>query len=159
MRGKGQITILKQIRDYLHLDTGSKIDLSPFSQASKSRNKEVFEKILNQGLKKLKNQKGVAKDKIYFPLDSTIISLTSKLLWRGKYHQVKLFAGLNSFTSEIDGVKIYFGQGHESKQGIKTIENTPENGIAIMDRAGERPAVSRRVASPRAFRVIYEQKN
>ena len=91
---------------------GKQLDLSTFSKASKSRNPELFEEILNQGLKKLKNQKGLVKDKIYFPLDSTIITLTSKLLWREKYHQVKLFAGVNSFSSEIDGVKIHFGQGH-----------------------------------------------
>ena len=75
---------------------GKQLDLSTFSKASKSRNPELFEEILNQGLKKLKNQKGLVKDKIYFPLDSTIITLTSKLLWREKYHQVKLFAGVNS---------------------------------------------------------------
>ena len=57
---------------------GKKLDLSTFSKASKSRNPEIFEKILNQGLRKLKKKKGVTKDKIYFPLDSTIISLTSK---------------------------------------------------------------------------------
>lgn len=113
---------------------GKKLDLSTFSKASKSRNPELFEEILNQGLKKLKNQKGLSKDKIYFPLDSTVITLTSKLLWREKYHQVKLFAGLNSFSSEISGVKIHFGQGHDSKEGIETIENIPENGVGIMDR-------------------------
>ena len=82
------------------------------SKACKSRNSEVFEKILNRGLKKLREKKGVAKDTIYFPLDSTVITLTSKLLWREKYHQVKLFVGLNSFSSEIGGIKIHFGQGH-----------------------------------------------
>lgn len=111
-----------------------KLDLSTFSKACKSRNPEIFEEILNQGLKKLKNQKGLAKERIYFPLDSTVITLTSKLLWREKYHQVKLFAGVNSLTSEIDGVKIHFGQGHDSQEGIKTIEDIPKNGVGIMDR-------------------------
>ena len=58
---------------------GKKLDLSTFSKASKSRNPELFEDILNRGLKKLRNQKGLAREKIYFPLDSTVISLTSKL--------------------------------------------------------------------------------
>ena len=113
---------------------GKKLDISTFSKASKSRKAELFEKILNQGLKKLKNQKGLRKSKIYFPLDSTIITLTSKLLWKEKYHQVKLFAGLNSFTSEVGGIKIYFGQGHDSKEGKTTISQIPENSIGIMDR-------------------------
>ncbi len=111
-----------------------KLDLSTFSKASKNRNPEVFEKILNQGIKKLKRKKGLTKDKIYFPLDSTIITLTSKLLWQKGYHQVKLLAGLNSFTSEIGGIKIHFGQGHDSKPGQETIENPPHNGVAVMDR-------------------------
>ena len=63
-----------------------------------------------------------------------LITLTSKLLWKEKYHQVKLFAGLNSFSSEIDGIKIHFGQGHDSKEGGETIENIPKNGVGIMDR-------------------------
>ena len=44
---------------------GKKLDLSTFSKASKSRSPELFEKILNRGLKKLRKQKGSAKDKIY----------------------------------------------------------------------------------------------
>ena len=113
---------------------GKKLDLSTFSKASKSRNPEIFEEILNQGLRQLKKQKGLGKEQIYFPLDSTIITLTSKLLWREKYHQVKLFAGINSFNSGIGGVKIHFGQGHDSKHGNETIANIPENSIGIMDR-------------------------
>ena len=113
---------------------GKKLDLSTFSKASKGRSLDVFEKILNIGLKKLKEKKGITTDKIYFPLDSTVITLTSKLLWREKYHQVKLFAGLNSFSSEIDGIKIHFGQGHDSKEGVETIANIPKNGVGIMDR-------------------------
>ena len=56
------------------------------------------------------------------------------MLWREKYHQVKLFAGVNSFTSELDGIKIIFGQAHDSKEGEKTIEHIPENGVGIMNR-------------------------
>ena len=110
------------------------LDISTFSKASKIREVKVFEKILTQALKKLKRKNGVAKNKIYFPLDSTIITLTSKLLWRSGYHQVKLFAGLNNFSSEVGGVRIHFGQGHDSKEGIETIEKIPENGIGVMDR-------------------------
>ena len=113
---------------------GKKLDLSTFSKASKKRNPAVFEKILNQGIKKLPIKNGVAKNKIYFPLDSTIITLTSKLLWQKGYHQVKLFAGLNSFSSEVGGIKMHFGQGHDSKQGSETIADIPENGVGVMDR-------------------------
>jgi len=110
------------------------VHISTFSKASKNRSTEIFEKILNKGLKKLKKKKGKSKDKIFFPLDSTIITLTSKLLWAEGYHQVKLFGGLNKWTNEVGGISIHFGQGHDSKYGNETIAEIPENGIGIMDR-------------------------
>ena len=110
------------------------LHISTFSKANKNRSSELFEKILKKGIQKLKKKKGKSKDKILFPLDSTIISLTSKLLWAEGYHQVKLFCGLNSWTSEVGGISIHFGQGHDSKYGNKTITEIPENGIGIMDR-------------------------
>lgn len=111
-----------------------KIDISTFSKASKTRDTAVFEKLLEKAIKSLKEKKGATKNKIYFPLDSTIISLTSKLLWSQDYHQVKLFCGLNNWTNEVGGIVINFGQGHDSKYGEKTIDEIPENGIGIMDR-------------------------
>lgn len=35
----------------------------------------------------------------------------------------------------MEGIEIYFGQGHDSKYGQATIDQTPENGVSIMDRA------------------------
>jgi hypothetical protein len=37
---------------------------------------------------------------VRFPLDSTIVTLTSKRLWRQGYYQVKLFSGLDLLTAE-----------------------------------------------------------
>jgi len=51
-----------------------------------------------------------------------------------KWHQVKLFCGLNSMTSEVGGIVIHFGQGHDSKEGKETIASIPENSVGIMDR-------------------------
>ncbi|MEM7762166.1 MAG: transposase [Cyanobacteria bacterium P01_A01_bin.40] len=136
-----------------------KLDRSTFSKASKNREAEVFKEILNRGLKKLKNQKGLAKDKIYFPLDSTVITLTSKLLWGQGYHQVKLFAGLNSFTSGIGGVRISFGQDHDSKEGIKTIENIPKNGVGVMDRGFYSKSRIRELLSLKNKYIVLRVKN
>lgn len=47
---------------------------------------------------------------------------------------MKLFCCRNSWTSEIGGIVINFGQNHYSKYGNETIEAMPENGIGIMDR-------------------------
>ncbi len=110
------------------------IHISTFSKASAKRSAEMFEKILKKGLKKLKKKKGKSKDKVFFPLDSTIITLTSQLLWAEGYHQVKLFCGLNNWTNEVGGISIHFGQGHDSKYGNETITEIPENAIGIMDR-------------------------
>lgn len=60
--------------------------------------------------------------------------MTSKLLWKEGYHQVKLFSGINLLTAEPGGILIHFGQGHDSKYGEETIAATPKNGVNIMDR-------------------------
>ena len=62
------------------------------------------------------------------------MTLTSKLLFLQGYNRVKLFAGLNSLTSEVGGIVIHFGCGHDSRYGDSTIESTPENAVSIMDR-------------------------
>lgn len=67
------------------------IDKSTFSKASKNRDVGIFENLFQKLKGDVKRKKG--KDKlILFPLHSTIVTLTSKLLWQQEYHQVKLFA-------------------------------------------------------------------
>ena len=58
------------------------IDISTFSKANKKRNFKIFEKILNKAIGKLMKNIGKSENQILFPLDSTIVPLTSKLLWR-----------------------------------------------------------------------------
>lgn len=114
---------------------GEKVHISTFSKASKKRNTEVFNKLLMDLQKTVrKNKKLDEQKKIIFPLDSTIISLTSKLLWQKEMYQVKLFSGINLETGEPGGILIHFGQGHDSKYGDETIAATPDNGVAVMDR-------------------------
>lgn len=96
---------------------GIDLKISNFSKASKRRDTQVFLDIINQLKRKLRQQKGAKKARSYFPIDSTVISLTSKLLWSQGYHQVKLFCGLDSWTSEPGGIVIHFGQGHDYKYG------------------------------------------
>ncbi|WP_158269545.1 transposase [Microcystis sp. 0824] len=79
-------------------------------------------------------KKVIENARALFPIDSTIISLTSKLLWSQGLHQVKLFSGLNSITTEVVGIFIHFGQGHDSKEGGKTIEAIRVNRVGVMDR-------------------------
>jgi putative transposase len=114
---------------------GETVDISTFSKASKHRDTKVFWNLFLEIQKEVKKKADINLDKwVIFPLDSTIISLTSKLLWAEGYHQVKLFSGINLSTGEAGGIVIHFGQGHDSKYGDATIAETPENGVAVMDR-------------------------
>jgi putative transposase len=112
---------------------GIEIDISTFSKASSHRDPIVFQKIfqeLNRELKRKNSRKALG----YFPVDSTIVTLTSKLLHILGIHQVKLFAGLDSLTGEIEGVRVHFGNGHDSKYGEETLDATPENRLLLLDR-------------------------
>ena len=113
---------------------GMGVDLSTFSKASKIREVKPFEEIIMYVNKKLRKKKGKEKALELFPLDSTIISLTSKLLWQEGWHQVKLFCGINSVTKGVEGIVIHFGQGHDSKEGQKTIKEIPSDAVGVMDR-------------------------
>ena len=53
-----------------------------FRLASKTREIDVFEKIIVELNKRLSIIKGVEKARALFPIDSTVITLTSKLLWK-----------------------------------------------------------------------------
>ena len=114
---------------------GIDMDISTFSKASKNRDSTVFYNLFLKLRNELKNKRDIkSKDLVLFPIDSTIISLTSKLLWKEGYHQVKLFSGINLLTAEPGGILIHFGQGHDSKYGEETIAATPKNGVSVMDR-------------------------
>jgi IS4 transposase len=113
----------------------SKLDISTFSKASKNRSPDIFKEIWEKQKREVMSvEKKKNKGIVLFPLDSTIVSLTSKLLWQQGFHQVKLFSGINLATGAPEGIVIHFGQGHDSKYGDETIDATPENGVGIMDR-------------------------
>jgi IS4 transposase len=113
---------------------GIDFKISTFSKASKKRDTQVFQELITQLTTRLKKAKGKQKTKALFPIDSTIITLTSKLLWSQGYHQVKLFCGLNNLTTEIGGIVIHFGQGHDHKYGQETVKAIPVEAVGIMDR-------------------------
>lgn len=91
------------------------LDISTFSKASKHRDTGIFVKIFERLQADVKPQL-IERDRMsLFALDSTIVTLTSKLLWQQEYHQVKLFAGTDNERGTIDGVHIHFGLGHDSQ--------------------------------------------
>lgn len=129
---------------------GIDLKISNFSKASKRRKTEVFQRMLEQLKRELSEKKGKGKARRLFPIDSTIIILTSKLLWSQGYHQVKLFCGLDSWTSEVGGIVIHFGQGHDHKYGQETVESIPDNAVGVMDRG---------FASTQRIKELKEQTN
>jgi putative transposase len=114
---------------------GINIDISTFSKASKHRDPAIFYNLFVELKKQLAKTRKIDRTKlILFPLDSTIVTLTSKLMWNQGYGQVKVFSGINICTNEPDGILINFGSGHDSKYGEETIAAIPEHGVGVMDR-------------------------
>ena len=66
---------------------GIDLKISNFSKASKKRDTQVFLEIITELNNQLRKKKGKEETQALFPIDSTIITLTSKLLWSQGYHQ------------------------------------------------------------------------
>lgn len=112
---------------------GEKFHMSTFSKANKTRDPAIFKELFQKLARKV-NQKYKMEGISLYPLDSTTITLTSKLLWNQGFRQVKLFSGIHTKTSEIVGVSLHFGSGHDHKYGNETLQAIPDNGVRILDR-------------------------
>lgn len=88
-------------------------------------------------------RKNPATAQILFPIDSTVITLTSKLFWMQGYHQVKLMNGVNLAQGNPSECLIHFGQGHDAKFAELVTGMIPEDGIGIMDRGNAALGVPR----------------
>jgi hypothetical protein len=82
--------------------TGISVDISTFSKACKSRSLSMFEQLYRDLLVRLRRELP-AKQLHLCPIDSTVVSLTSKLLWAQGYHQVKLLTCLESGSGATEG--------------------------------------------------------
>jgi putative transposase len=99
-------------------NTGFDINISTFSRANSHRSLETFQNIyreLNQLIQN-KSQEKLHDKYAICPIDSTVITLTSKLLWVLGYHQVKLFSSLNLAVGSPEN------RGNVSYFLIKTIK-------------------------------------
>lgn len=95
-------------------NTGIEVNISTFSKASSHRNQQVFSQIYQQ-LSRLVHRKNLHDNYAICPIDSTTISLTSKLLWSLGYQQVKLFNFLNLNTGATSDNLIIFRFNHDYK--------------------------------------------
>lgn len=117
-------------------NTGIDVRISTFSKANTHRNQEIFQKIYHQ-LNKLVQKKAHKKlhDKYAIcPIDSTVITLTSKLLWVLGHHQVKLFSSFNLSTGSPEDNLINFGHNHDYTFGSSMMSNLPQDAVGVMDR-------------------------
>jgi putative transposase len=117
-------------------NTGFEVDISTFSKANLHRSQKPFQEIyqkLNELVQK-KVQKKLHDKYAICPIDSTIITLTSKLLWVLGHHQVKLFSSLNLATGSPSDNFINFGHDHDYKFGSKMMSSLPINAVGVMDR-------------------------
>jgi putative transposase len=112
------------------------VDISTFSKANVHRTQEPFIQIY-QKLCQLANKNPLSrklKNYLICPIDSTTITLTSKLLWMQGYHQVKLFSSLNLSSGIPEENLVNFGYDHDYNYGEEMIDALPPNGVGVMDR-------------------------
>lgn len=114
-------------------NTGFSVHLSTFSKASSHRSQQIFQQIYRQ-LYSLVSRKKLNDKYAICPIDSTTISLTSKLLWSLGYHQVKLFSSLNLQTGATEDNLVIFGFNHDYKYGKRMIDGLPKKAVGVMDR-------------------------
>lgn len=147
--------------------SGLEIDISTFSKANKHRSQEPFLKIYPQLNEEICRQKQIRKYE-FCPIDSTVITLTSKLLWMQEYYQVKLVSSLNLTTGVPEENLINFGYDSDYKYGQEMLDTLPSNGVAVMDR-GFSGLNFLRVASqskkyfvlriPNSYKLQFSEKN
>jgi putative transposase len=113
--------------------TGIRVDISTFSKASKTRSVRPFISLYETIRIKVRQASPDVKLSPC-PIDSTTVGLTSKLLWKQGYHQVKLFSCLESDSGSTEGSLISFGYGHDSNYTDEMLAAIPENGVGIFDR-------------------------
>jgi len=104
---------------YLLNHSGITVDISTFSKACKQRCDQYFRRIYTELRQQLIRNNPIAA-KMLFPIDSTVVSLTSKLFWAQGQHQV------------MSECLIHFGQGHDAKFTDYIAGTIPEDGIGIM---------------------------
>jgi putative transposase len=126
---------LGSLRDlfFLTYHQGIAVDLSTFSKASKNRDYQVFNQIyvsLNSELRKRKGK----REYLLYAIDSTVITLTSKLFWMSGYHQTKLVMGVDAETGSIGERHLHFGFSNDENFAELMMTTVPENGIAVENR-------------------------
>src|SRR5262245_28735649 len=107
---------------------GLKLIFPPFRSSCKNRQGEHFCRIYVALIERLKRQHPVTAQML-IPIDSTVVTLTSKLFWEQDYHQVKLMNGVNLTQGNLTECLIHFGQGHDARFAEMVNSMIPANGV------------------------------
>lgn len=95
--------------------TGIEGDISTFSKANQVRRLQPFIQIYHFLIRQARQQVRPTKvDQLYnlCPIDSTVITLTSKLFWMQHQNSVKLFTCLNETDASTSSCVIHFDGKH-----------------------------------------------
>jgi putative transposase len=113
---------------------GRSIDQSTFSKANQHRSSQPFEDLYKSLNRLVKQKNKPSKDWDICPIDSTTITLTSKVLWALGYHQVKLFNAISQNQGSTESCVINFGSDHDYKFAVPVTEPLTEKQVGVMDR-------------------------
>lgn len=126
------LTSMRDLFKWLN-HTDFSVQISTFSKASSHRSQQIFQQIYQQ-LSMVLEQKKLVNKYAICPIDSTTISLASKLLWTLGYHSFKLFSSLNLQTGATEENLVVFGFSHDYKYGKSMIDSLPDKSVGVMDR-------------------------
>jgi putative transposase len=108
---------------------GQSISQSTFSKAINHRSTAPFQELYKSLNKFIKEKHQPKKEWDICPIDSTTITLTSKLLWALGHHQVKLFNAISheTYIPQVDiGVEVWVGFRLSKTPSSKDFELKPE---------------------------------
>ena len=113
---------------------GTSVDQSTFSKANQHRSSQPFETLYQSLNRLVKKKNKPSKDWDICPIDSTTITLTSKVFWALGYHQVKLFNAVSQSQGSCESCVINFGSAHDYKFATAVTDPLSEKQVAVMDR-------------------------
>lgn len=123
---------MRGLTSYLNA-TGVQFNISTFSRANQNRNPQIFIDIYQKLAIKVRRK----FDGNILPtlaLDSTTITLTSKLFHQNNYREAKLLCSHNSQTQIPENISIQLEKIHDYRMFMSSNKEIESLGIMVMDR-------------------------
>ena len=123
---------MRGLTSYLNA-TGTQFNISTFSRANQNRSPQIFIDIY-QKLATKARRKFEGKILPTLALDSTTITLTSKLFHQNNYREAKLLCSHNSQTQIPENISIQLEKIHDYRMFMSSNKEIESPGIMVMDR-------------------------